>query len=81
MNIESQPKAHLFGPPAPHIAFWYGECYLGEVRGHPSKVDEARWRVQQTIEMLEPGPDGRAKVAMLCYGARTVLYPYGFARN
>lgn len=65
---------HLYGPPVPHIAFWYGDCLLGEARGHPTNVEPARNAVAHTIQLLEPGPDGMAKLSRLAWGARAVLY-------
>lgn len=71
---QTQVPGHLYGPAAPHIGFWYGDRFLGEVRGHPSDVGAARWKLQNHIEMLNPGPDGRAMQSMVAYGARAVLY-------
>lgn len=59
--IHPQPAGHLYGPPVPHIGFWYGEWFVGEVRGHPSDVETARWKLQMQISVLQPGPDGLAK--------------------
>ncbi len=65
---------HLYGPPTPTIGFWYGEWFLGQARGTPSQLEEARWRVRESLELLEPGPRGAAKRARLAYGATAVLY-------
>lgn len=55
MSIAQTP-ANLFGPAAPHIAFFYGEHYLGETRGHPGSVEgieAARSRLLNSIELLD----------------------------
>lgn len=72
--MEATIPGHLYGPPVPHIAFWHGDCLLGETRGHPTNVEAARNKVRQTIELLEPGPDGMAKQSRLAWGAQAVLY-------
>ncbi len=83
MDIDSLPvpapspalvPGHVYGPPAPTIGFWYGDWFLGEARGTPSQLENARWRLQQSLELLEPGPRGAAKRARLAYGATAVLY-------
>jgi len=63
--MHQQIPGHLYGPPAPHIAFWYGSEYLGEVRGHPSNVDEAVGKMRRSIEILNPGPEGSALLGKL----------------
>lgn len=59
MDEQRPIPGHLFGPPVPHIAFWHGTHYLGETRGHPSDVNEARRKVLKFHNLLEPGPDGQ----------------------
>lgn len=53
--LTEQIPGHLYGPPPPHIGFWYGDCYLGEVRGHPSDVPAAQTKLMRHIEMLGHG--------------------------
>lgn len=50
-----QTPGHLYGPPACHIGFWYGDHYLGEVRGHPSDVPAAQAKLMRHLEMLGHG--------------------------
>lgn len=71
--MEANIPGCLYGPPAPHIAFWYGDCLLGEARGHPTNVEAAREKVRKTLALLEPGPEGLGKLSM-AYGAKAVLY-------
>lgn len=71
---QAQVPGHLYGPAAPHIGFWYGERFLGEVRGHPADVGAARWKLQCHLEMLNPGHLGRGMQNMVAYGARAVPY-------
>lgn len=62
---------HLYGPPAPHIGFWYGTHYLGETRGHPSNIEAARAKVIRFHNFFEPGPDGaRVRNRLPFAGAR-----------
>ena len=63
--MTEQTPGHLFGPPAPHIAFYYGDIYLGETRGHPANVRAAEWRLMEQTSMLFPGPDASARRAMI----------------
>lgn len=64
--------AREFGPPAPTIGFWYGEVYLGEVRGHPRDIDAARSKVRRHIEMLHPGDNSR--LAMLANAGHRIYF-------
>lgn len=57
----NQTPGHLYGPPVPHIAFYYGDCYLGEVRGHPSNVRAAELRLIEQTDMLYPGPEASSR--------------------
>lgn len=77
---QEQVPGHLFGPPAPHIGFWYGERFLGEVRAHPSEAEAASAKLARHNEMLSPGLEGQAHRAMLAYGARAVLYCGNFSQ-
>ncbi|WP_434716024.1 NUDIX domain-containing protein [Paraburkholderia sp. A3RO-2L] len=52
--MTAQFCGHLNGPAAPHIAFWYGDTYLGETRGHPDDVEGAKARLMRQIRILEP---------------------------
>lgn len=70
----TQPAGHLYGPPAPHIAFYYGDIYLGEVRGHPSRIRDAEWKLMQQMDILYPGPEGSARRAKICNATRVMLY-------
>lgn len=70
----TQPAGHLYGPPAPHIAFYYGEHYMGETRGHPSDVRAAEWKLMQQTEILYPGPEGSARRGRICNADRVMLY-------
>lgn len=57
----NQTPGHLYGPPVPHIAFYYGDNYLGEVRGHPSNVRAAELKLMEQTEMLYPGPEASSR--------------------
>ncbi len=72
--MQQQTPGHLYGPPVPHIAFYYGEMYLGEVRGHPSNVRAAEWKLMEQTELLYPGPDGSARRSRICNADRVMLY-------
>lgn len=54
----TQSSGLRVGPPKPVLVFYYGEIYLGEVFGHPSDVEAARYKLADHIEMLNPGPQG-----------------------
>lgn len=58
----------LYGPPTPHIGFWFYDCYLGEVR-YPfttsDPVGQARNRLAHHIEMLYVGVERDGKLARL----------------
>lgn len=69
----AQPAGHLYGPPAPHIGFWYGNYFLGEVRGHPSDIGAARYKLHSQSAILQPGLNGDAVRVRLPY-ASAVLY-------
>ncbi|GIK44903.1 MAG: hypothetical protein BroJett012_08060 [Betaproteobacteria bacterium] len=73
LTDSGQPPGHLYGPPPPHIGFWYGGRLLGETRGHPSSVEAAREKLRRQIDLLQPGPDGRADQIRLI-SATAVLY-------
>lgn len=60
-HAATQTPGHIFGPPPPHIAFWYGNHYLGETRGHPSNIETARAKVKHTLDMLDPGLEGAGR--------------------
>ncbi|MFY2597512.1 NUDIX hydrolase [Achromobacter xylosoxidans] len=70
--MNTQPPGHLYGPPPPSIAFYYGDNYLGEVRGHPLALDEALAKVQRQIEVMQPGNVGPS--LYMLRQARAVLY-------
>ena len=63
----AQISGHLFGPPAPHIAFWFGDYYLGEVRGHPSDVQAAQSTLLRQLDILEPGDREGKRARLLSY--------------
>lgn len=65
---------HLYGPPAPTIAFYSASEYLGEVRGHPSDVSAAERKLLKHAEMLEPGPQARRKQLQLRHADSIRLY-------
>lgn len=76
MTQQHVVPGYLYGPPAPHIAFWYGTHYLGETRGHPSNVEAARQKVIRFHNLLEPGPDGaRVRNRLPFAGARLYCGP------
>jgi hypothetical protein len=61
---------HLYGPRVPHMGFWYGQNYLGEVRfpflSRPGEqVQDAKAKLGRSIGMLNPGPAGFAMVRRL----------------
>lgn len=67
-------SGHLYGPPAPTIAFYSASEYLGEVRGHPSDVEAAARKLMTHAEMLEPGPQGRRKQIQIRHADSIRLY-------
>lgn len=56
---------HLYGPSAPHIAFWYGDTYIGQTRGHPEEVEGAKARLARQIRILENVADAARLTGML----------------
>lgn len=64
---------HLYGPPAPMIAFWHGANLIGAALGSPRNIESAREKVRGQIQILEPGPNGLAKIHALL-SARVMLY-------
>lgn len=68
-----QVSPQRIGPAVPTIAFWSGTQLLGEVRGHPSDLEDARARVKRFIEAQGAGLVGRGRLARLAT-ARVVLY-------
>lgn len=81
----AQISGHMYGPPAPHIAFWYGEHYLGEVRGHPAEdIGIAQAKLQRQLEMLQYGDwasNERGKLLRLGKYDRAMLYCGRFSMN
>lgn len=76
-------SGHIYGPPAPHLAFYIGDRYLGEVRGHPSDVEKARQRLQAHCRLLqEPGAGldvlvaNSTRVSILCGPIHQSLFDY-----
>ncbi|KVP96474.1 hypothetical protein WJ97_11330 [Burkholderia ubonensis] len=63
--MTAQTLGHLNGPTAPHIAFWYGDTYIGETRGHPDDVDGAKARLARHIRILENVADAARLTGML----------------
>lgn len=61
----AEAPGHLYGPTAPHIAFYCGEHYLGETRGHPDDIAGAKARLARQIRILEYPADSVRKLAML----------------
>jgi len=62
------PAAHVYGPRAPHIGFWYGTHYLGETRfpfTSDSPVQDAKTKIADCIRQLQPGPEGQANIHRL----------------
>ncbi|KVP40012.1 NUDIX hydrolase [Burkholderia ubonensis] len=51
--MTAQVPGHTLGPAAPHIAFWYGDTYIGQTRGHPDDVEAAKARLARHIRILE----------------------------
>lgn len=54
----------LIGPQLPHLGFWYGDNFLGEAQYRPwlkDPVQAAKDQIADSLELLEPGPDGFAK--------------------
>ena len=39
----------VYGPPAPMIAFWYRNHYLGVTTGHPSNIEDAREKLMRSV--------------------------------
>lgn len=71
----TQVPGHLFGPPVPHIGFFYGEHFLGEVRGHPSKVQDAKSKLLNSLRFVETGMEAKFKsLALLAPGAQAKLF-------
>lgn len=65
MQTEQVP-GHLYGPARPLIAFFYGECYLGEVCGHPSDIQAAQTKLLQMLDVIEPGDPAGKRGRILC---------------
>lgn len=59
--MTTQVPGHLYGPAAPHIAFYYAGQYLGEVRGHPSNVRAAELKLIEHTEILYHGPEASSR--------------------
>lgn len=82
MQTEQIP-GHLFGPPRPLIAFFYGDGYLGEVCGHPNDIQGAQTKLLQILAVVEPGDPTnkrgrilRATHVQVFCGDITVKLPY-----
>lgn len=71
--MSTQHSGPLYGPPAPHIAFFFGERYLGEVRGHPSDVQGAMFKLLACIDVLEPGDRENKRGQVLNYSHARVI--------
>ena len=63
--MTAQTPGHLYGPTAPHIAFWYGDNYLGQTRGHPEDLVGAKARLARHIRILENVADAARLTGML----------------
>lgn len=53
----TQVSGHLYGPAAPHIGFWHGDIFVGQVRGNADDVDGAKARLERHIRILENAED------------------------
>ena len=49
----TQVPGHLYGPAAPHIGFWHGDIFVGEVRGNADDIEGAKARLARHIRILE----------------------------
>lgn len=70
----TQVSGPLYGPPAPHIAFWYGDHYLGETRGNVQDVQAARTKLIEQQGILDPGNRTGILSRLLSEVCRAVLY-------
>lgn len=55
--MTTQSPGHLYGPAAPHIGFWHGDIFVGQVRGTPDDVEGAKGRLARHIRILENAED------------------------
>jgi 8-oxo-dGTP pyrophosphatase MutT (NUDIX family) len=53
----TQLPGHLYGPAAPHIGFWHGPNFIGQVRGNADDVEGAKARLARHIRILENAED------------------------
>lgn len=53
----NQTPGHLYGPAAPHIGFWHGDIFVGQVRGTEDDVEGAKARLARHIRILENAED------------------------
>lgn len=53
----TQVPGHLYGPAAPHIGFWWGDIFVGQVRGNADDVAGAKARLARHIRILENAED------------------------
>lgn len=51
--MTTQISGHLYGPAAPHIGFWHGDSFIGEVRGTVDDITGAKARLARHIRILE----------------------------
>jgi 8-oxo-dGTP pyrophosphatase MutT (NUDIX family) len=61
----TQVSGHLYGPAAPHIAFYYGDTYISETRGTADDVEGAKARIARQIRICENAEDCSRKLGML----------------
>lgn len=72
MSIEQIP-GHLYGPARPHIAFYFGEQFLGEVHGHPQDIQAAQRILLSHLDLLDPGNREGMRERVLCATHATVF--------
>lgn len=53
----TQVPGHLYGPAAPHIGFWCGDTFIGQVRSNADDIDGAKARLARHIRILESAED------------------------
>lgn len=63
--MTTQTPGYTQDPAAPHIAFWYGDIYIGETRGHPEDVEAAKATLARSIRMLEGAENSARLLGML----------------
>lgn len=77
MPTQIQTPGHLFGPPVPHIAFWYGQQYLGETRLPFNSIDPvatAKKHLDHLDQALFPGPQGMVRSYQRLWSTPQIYY-------